>query len=129
MVESVQRRSSVSKPAGRSAARGATTAIASGRAVGLLGSGGAWGRAAASVSRREAGTLPGQSVEGGVWWSLPRARFSASVLDQRARAQIFTGPQRDRLVGAVRVHYTEGALGARLEGNTVALDLFGGMRR
>jgi hypothetical protein len=112
-----------------SSARGATTAIASARVVAPLARGGAWGRTAASASWRESGTLPGMSVEGGMWWNLSRTRVSASMLDQRARAQIFTGPLRDLLVGTVRVHYTEGALGAHLEGNTVAVDLFGGVRR
>jgi hypothetical protein len=112
-----------------SSARGATTAIASARAVGVLAQGGAWARTAASISRREAGSLPGRSVEGGVWWSLPRGRLSASVLDQHARGQLFAGPLRDRFIGTVRVHYTEGALGAHLEGDRVALDLLGGVRR
>jgi hypothetical protein len=112
-----------------SSARGATTAIASGRAVGYLAEGGAWARATASNSWREAGSLPGHSVEGGVWWSLPRGRLSASVLDQHARGQLFTGPLRDGFIGTVRVHYAEGALGARLEGDRVALDLLGGVRR
>jgi hypothetical protein len=112
-----------------SASRGAATAIASARVLSPFARGGAWARTAASASRREAGTLPGQNVEGGVWWNLPRARLSASLLDQRARAQIFTGPLRDRLIGTVRVHYTEGALGAHVEGNVVALDLLGGLRR
>ena len=112
-----------------SSARGATTAIASARAVGVLADGGAWARATASNSWREAGSLPGQSVEGGVWWTLPRARLSASLLDQHARGQLFTGRLRDGFIGTVRVHYTEGAVGARLEGDRVALDLLGGLRR
>jgi hypothetical protein len=112
-----------------SASRGAVTAIGSGRVVAPFTRVGMWGRATVSDSRREAGTLPGKSIEGGVWWNLPRARVSASLLDQHARAQIFTGPLRDRLIGTVRVRYTEGALGAHLEGNAVALDLLGGLRR
>jgi len=112
-----------------SESQGALTAIGSARVVTPLARGGAWARTAASASRREAGNLPGVNVEGGVWWNLSRTRLSASVLDQRAHAQIFTGPLRDRLIGTVRVHYTEAALGAHIEGNTVAVDLFGGLRR
>jgi hypothetical protein len=112
-----------------SAARGATTATASGRLIALLPHGGAWGRTSASVARREAGTLPGQSVEGGAWWSWPRGRLSAAMVDQRARGQLFSGPLRDRFIGTVRVHYTEGTLGAHLEGDAIALDLSVGLRR
>jgi AMP-activated protein kinase-like protein len=112
-----------------SSTNAATTAIGSARAIGLLADGGLWARAAGSASRREAGSLPGRSVEGGAWWSWPRGRVTATLLDQRAHGQLFAGPQRDRFVGTVRVHYTEGAVGARVEGNVVALDLLGGMRR
>jgi len=112
-----------------SASRGAVTAIGSARVMAPFTRGGAWARGTVSDSRREAGALPGASVEGGAWWNLPRARLSASLLDQHAHAQIFTGPQRDRLIGTVRVHYTEGALAAHLEGDAVSLDLLGGVRR
>ncbi len=112
-----------------SSASNAVTAIASARVVAPFTRGGAWARATVSDSRREAGALPGASFGGGAWWNVPRARLSASLLDQYAHAQIFTGPLRDRLIGTVRAHYLEGALGAHLETDAVSLDLLGGMRR
>lgn len=112
-----------------SSASNAFAAIASGRLVAPLTRGGLWARATASDSWRETGSLPGRSVEGGAYWSLPRARISASLLQQRAWAQLFTGPTRGQLLGKVRVHYTEGALAAHIEGNAVSLDVLGGVRR
>ena len=104
-------------------------AIGSGRVVAPFARGGMWARATASDSWREIGSLPGRSVEGGAWWSLPRARVSASLLDQHAWAQLFAGPMRGQVLGKVRVRYVEGALGAHIEGDAVSLDLLGGVRR
>jgi hypothetical protein len=111
-----------------SAARGATTATGAGRLIKLIGDGAMWARGSASIARRESGALPAQAIEGGMWWSWPRARVSASIIDQRARAQLFTGPLRDRLLGTLPVHYREGTIGARLEGDRVALDVTAGVR-
>ena len=107
----------------------AITAIGSARLVAPFSRAAAWARVTASDSRREAGSLPGQSLEAGVWWKLRRARISASLLNQRAHAQLFVGPRRGMLVDKVGVHYTEGALGAHLEGDGMSLDLLGGVRR
>lgn len=112
-----------------SAASNAATAIGSARLVAPFTRAGTWVRATTSDSRREAGSLPGASVEGGAWWNLPRARISASLLEQHAHAQLFVGPMRGELLGTVRVHYVEGALGAHVEGDGVSLDVLGGVRR
>jgi hypothetical protein len=112
-----------------SSASNAAAAIISARLLAPFRRGGLWTRGTVSDSWREIGALPGHSVEGGAWWTLPRARLSASVLDQHAYAQLFIGPRRGRLLDKVRVHYTEGALGAHIEGDAVSLDLLGGVRR
>jgi hypothetical protein len=108
---------------------GAASATGAARAIHLVGDGGLWARAAASISRREAGGLPAQAVEGGAWWSWPRVRVSAQLVDQRARAQLFAGPNGEFLVGTLPVHYQEGVVGARLEGDAVSLELSAGVRR
>ena len=107
----------------------AAAAILSARLAAPFTRGGLWVRGTASGSWREAGSLPGHSVEGGAWWTLPRARLSASLLDQYAHGQLFVGPRRGQLVEKVPVHYTEGALGAHVEGDAVSLDLLAGVRR
>ena len=112
-----------------SSARGATTATGSGRIVRLVGDGGVWARGAASIARRESGGLPAQAVDGGLWWSWPRGRVSAAFIDQQAKAQLFSGPLRDRPIGTLPVHYQEGTIGARLEGDAVAFDVTAGVRR
>jgi len=108
---------------------GAAAATGAGRAIHLVGDGGIWGRAAASISRREAGGLPAQALEAGAWWSWSRVRLSAQLLDQRAKAQLFVGPRRDRLVGTLPVHYQEGVVGARIERDGASFDLSAGVRR
>jgi hypothetical protein len=109
-------------------ARGATTATAAGRIIRASDRGGVWARGAASIAHRESGALPAQALEGGVWWSWPRGRVSARVIDQRAKAQLFSGPLRDLPIGTLPVHYREGTIGARLEGDAVAVDLTAGIR-
>ena len=74
------------------------------------------------MSHRESGGLPAQALESGAWWNWSRVRLSAQFLDQRARGQLFVGPQRDRLVGTLPVHYHEGVLGARIEGDAASLE-------
>jgi hypothetical protein len=54
---------------------------------------------------------------------------SASLLEQHAKGQLFTGPLRQQLVGTVPVRYAEGAIGIRLEGETRSLDVSMGTRR
>ena len=108
---------------------GSAAATGAGRAIHVVGNGGLWARAAATISHREAGGMPAQALETGAWWSWPRVRLSAQLLDQRARAQLFTGPQRDRLVGTLPVHYQEGVVGARVEGDGASLELSAGLRR
>jgi len=56
-------------------------------------------------------------------------RLSAQLLDQRARAQLFAGPRRDRLVGTLPVHYQEGVVGARIERDAASFELSAGIRR
>jgi hypothetical protein len=109
-------------------ARGATTATGGGRIIRVIGDGGVWARGAASIARRESGALPAQAVEGGLWWKWPRGRVSATLIDQRARAQLFSGPLRELLIGTLPVHYREGTIGARLEGDAVAVDVTAGIR-
>ena len=75
----------------------AAAAILSARVATPFTRGGLWMRGTASDSWREAGSLPGHSLEGGAWWTLPRARVSASVLDQHAHGQLFVGPTRGEL--------------------------------
>ncbi|MFL5617648.1 MAG: glycogen-binding domain-containing protein [Gemmatimonadaceae bacterium] len=107
----------------------AVSATAAGRAMRLVGDGGIWARGAASISRREAGGLPAYALEAGLWWSWSRARVSALLVDQHAKAQLFAGPQRNYLIGTIPVHYQEGTLDARVEGDAVSLDLSAGVRR
>src|SRR4051794_16638890 len=76
----------------------ATAAILSARVLAPFSRGGMWARGTVSDSWREIGSLPGRSLEGGAWWALPRARISASVLDQHAHGQLFLGPRRGQLV-------------------------------
>lgn len=109
--------------------RSAVAATGAARAIRLVGDGGLWARGAASMARREAGALPAQAMEAGVWWSWPRMRVSAAVIDQRARAQLFAGPMRSFFVGTLPVRYQEGTLGARFEGDAVSLDVAAGVRR
>ena len=107
----------------------AATATGAARAIRRVRDGGVWARAAASISHREAGGLPAQALELGAWWSLPRTRVSAQLLDQRAKAQLFAGPRRDLLLGTLPVHYQEGTVAARIEGDAVSFDLAAGIRR
>ena len=95
----------------------------------LVGDGGAWGQASAAIAHREAGGLPAHAVEAGAWWRWPRARLSATVLDQHAKAQLFTGPLRTLLIGTLPVHYQEATLDTRLEGDAVSLEMSAGVRR
>jgi len=106
----------------------AGTALGSARLFRVVGHGGAWGRASTSVSRRETGALTGRGGEVGAWWSWPRARLSASLLEQHAEGQLFSGSMRDRVVGTIPVRYAEGTLGLRLEGNESSLDVSAGVR-
>jgi hypothetical protein len=107
----------------------AVAATAAGRIVRLVGDGGVWARASSTASRREAGSLPAHAVETGVWWSWPRARVSALLLDQHAKAQLFTGPLRNVLIGTLPVRYQEATLDSRIEGDAMSLDLSAGVRR
>ena len=109
--------------------RGAVAATGSGRAIWMPGAGGIWVSGAASMARREAGGLPAHAAEAGAWWSWSRGRVSATVVDQRAKAQLFAGPLRTVLVGTLPVHYQEGTLAARLEGDATSLELSAGIRR
>jgi hypothetical protein len=88
-----------------------------------------WARGAETRSRREAGALPARAAEAGAWWSWPRGRVSALVVDQRARAQLFAGPLRSLLIGTLPVHYQEGSVAARVEGDATSLELTAGVRR
>jgi hypothetical protein len=112
-----------------SARRSATAALLAGRLIRVIGGGGAWARASAARADRQAGILPASGVEAGAWWGWSRGRLTATVTDQRATAQLFSGPTYDALVGTLPVHYVEGALGAHLEGDLVALDVTAGVRR
>jgi hypothetical protein len=112
-----------------SSSSSATAAILSARAITPFTRAGMWARATASDSWREAGSLPGHSVEGGAWWTLARARVSASLLDQHARGQLFGGARGDQLLGTVPAHYVEGAVGAHIEDDAVSLELLAGVRR
>lgn len=109
--------------------RSAVSATGAGRAMYLVGDGGAWARASTSVSHREAGELPAHSIEAGAWWSRPRVRLSASLIDQHAKGQLFAGPLRNILIGTIPVHYQEGLLDAHLEGDAVSFDVSAGIRR
>ena len=109
--------------------RSAVAATGAARAIRLVGNGGLWARGAASMARREAGSLPAQAMEAGAWWSWPQFRLTAAVLDQRAKAQLFAGPLRNLLLGTLPVRYQEGTVGARYEGDAVSLDVSAGVRR
>ena len=112
-----------------SSVRSAVAATGAGRAIWLAGDGGVWVSGAASMAHREAGALPAQAVEVGAWWSWPRVRMSAALVDQRAKAQLFTGPLRAILVGTLPVRYQEGTVAARIEGDAASLELSAGVRR
>jgi hypothetical protein len=109
--------------------RSAVAATGAGRAIWRTGDGGMWASGAASMARREAGALPAQAVEAGAWYSWPRIRLSAALVDQRAKAQLFTGPLRSLLVGTLPVRYQEGTVAARIEGDAASLELTAGIRR
>jgi hypothetical protein len=108
---------------------GAVAATAAGRALYLVGGGGVWARSSTSIARREAGGLPAHAVEAGAWWSWPRVRVSAALVDQHAKAQLFAGPLRSLLIGTLPVHYQETTLDARFEGDATSLELSAGVRR
>jgi len=108
---------------------GAVSATGAARAMRIVGDGGVWARGAATISHREAGGLPAHALDAGAWWSWPRVRVSALLLDQYAKAQLFTGPLRSFLVGTLPVHYQEGTLEARIEGDAVSFDVSAGVRR
>ena len=81
-----------------STARSAATASASARVLRIVGPGGGWVRATASMARREAGNLPATGGGAGGVVELDRAgELSASLLEQRAKGQLFTGPLRRQL--------------------------------
>jgi hypothetical protein len=83
----------------------------------------------AARADRTAGTLPAHGVDAGACWSWSRGRVSAVARDQRATAQLFAGTTREVLVGTTPVHYVEGAIGAHVEGDVVAIDVTAGLRR
>lgn len=112
-----------------SSSRGAAAASASGRLLRAIGAGGAWVDGEATMSQREAGAMPARSASAGMWWSWPRAWASAAITEQRAKAQLFTGPFRDRLIGTIPVRYTEGKADLRVESDNATLDLSAGVRR
>jgi hypothetical protein len=112
-----------------SSTHSAATATASARIIGGIGRLGAWAGASSSLGRRESGNMPAQAIEAGAWWRVPRARLSVRMLEQRARGQLFTGDQRQLLIGTVPVHYFEGSVGLHVEGDLTALDLSAGARR
>jgi hypothetical protein len=109
--------------------RSAVAATGAARAIWLTGAGGVWVSGATSIARREAGALPAQAVEAGGWWNWSRVRLSATVLDQRAKGQLFTGPLRQLLVGTIPVRYQEAVAAARIEGDAASLELAAGVRR
>jgi hypothetical protein len=112
-----------------SSTRGAGTSSASGRLLRLIDRGGIWTGATASLGWRESGSMPAASAEAGAWWGWPRARLSATFVEQHARAQLFTGPQRQRPIGTIPVQYAEGTLGLHVEGDRASLELSAGARR
>lgn len=112
-----------------SSTRGAGTSTASGRLLRLIGRGGIWTGASASLGWRESGSMPAASAEAGAWWGWPRARLSATFVEQHARAQLFTGPHRERPIGTIPVQYAEGTLGVHVEGDLASLELSAGARR
>jgi hypothetical protein len=112
-----------------SSSRGAAAATASGRLLRVVGAGGAWVDGSATMSQRESGAMPAHSTSAGLWWSWPRARASAAITEQRAKAQLFTGPFRDQLMGTIPVRYTEGKVELRVESDRATLDLSAGARR
>jgi hypothetical protein len=107
----------------------AGTATASARIIRSAGHGGVWTGGNLSLGHREAGSMPAQSAEAGIWLGLPRARLSATVLEQHARGQLFAGEQRQFLVGTIPVRYAEGTVALHLEGDLASLDLSAGARR
>jgi hypothetical protein len=112
-----------------STTRGAGTSTASGRLLRLIGRGGIWTGASASLGWRESGSMPAASAEAGGWWGWPKARLSATFVEQHARAQLFTGSQRQQLIGTIPVRYAEGTVGLHVEGDLASLDLSAGARR
>jgi hypothetical protein len=109
--------------------RSTTSGQLAGRLIRVIGGGGAWARASVARADRQAGILPASGVDAGAWWGWSRGRVTAAVTDQHATAQLFGGVTRETLLGTLPVHYVEGALGAHLEGDVVALDVSAGVRR
>jgi hypothetical protein len=112
-----------------SSTRSAGTSSASGRLLRLIGRGGLWTGATASLGWRESGSMPAAAAEAGAWWGWPRARLSATFVEQHARAQLFAGPERQQPIGTIPVKYAEGTVGLHVEGDLASLDVSAGARR
>lgn len=109
--------------------RMATSALGGARLLRVAGNRGGWFRVSGNVASREAGLLGGEGVDVGAWWRWPRAQLTTSLAQQWNLAQLFVGPSPGSVVGTVRVRYTEGALGLRVEGDGSSLDVAASMRR
>jgi hypothetical protein len=115
--------------ASESASSWSTNGVASARLLRPLGSGGVWLRGSGNVAHREAGLLWGRGVDAGAWWRRAGLQLVTAVTREWNVAQLFTGPGRRGFAGVVPVRYTEGSVGALVEGERASLAVEGQLRR
>lgn len=114
---------------GSNAAGGAGTGLIGARGIWTADAVGSWFRSAGHASRRTHGTLTGGGLDAGIWWSGPRSRLTATVLQEWTRAELFTGRFRTGYAGTTAVRYAEGAVSLHTEGDYAAFDLSASTRR
>lgn len=119
----------LSTVAGSNNSGGAGTALLSAR---LQRAGTRYGATLGAIGHASARlhtTLGGAGLEVGAWWSLPRARLTASLAQEWARAELYTLRFREGFAGTSPVRYTEGGLSLHTETDRATLDVSATMRR
>ena len=104
-------------------------AIATGRLLRPIATGGLWLRGSGSLARRRPDQLPGGGIGAGAWWHLPGVELVTSVGREWNVAQLFTGPGRTGYAGTVPLAYSEAALGVVVERALATLSLSATVRR
>lgn len=114
-----------------SSATPSTTGVVSARLLRPLGDGdgGVWLRGSGAVAHREAGSLWGRGIDAGTWWRRAGLELMGALAQQWSMAQLFLGPGRQNIVGAVPVHYVEGSAGALVGQDQASLAVTAQLRR
>ncbi len=115
--------------AGSNTSGGAGTALAGGRVLWSVQSGGAWFRATSHVSGRTHATLTGGGVESGAWWSWSRGHVSTTIAQEWTSAELFVGRFRSQFAGTTPVRYTEASVALHTESDRATFDVSAGARR